>query len=253
MRHHIRLKEQERNRDRPSRPSEVNLQRNNGTLKGAEFEFRTDSNGFIEAGGENDLPPGPSVYFLGGSFVESSFAEPEQRFAARVQQITQRRIINAGYSGTTLLQALGVVVYKLPPLVKEGDRLFLFSSQSDANASRLPGGYWTNNRTYTPIVPPIEDAPGCEFKYSHTATLLDTLATFCKGIGIDLALVVSPYLRIDWDRDEWARLNFGNRRVLADYSERRKGISEQFRLAAVRNDLPVLDLESFIAGDERYF
>src|SRR5699024_12030898 len=90
----------------------------------------TDENGFILTGA-NILENRKNVFCIGGSFVESSFAQPHERFVARAASTLDANVFNAGYSGTTLLQACVMIMTKLPTIAAKGDLIVLFSSQSD--------------------------------------------------------------------------------------------------------------------------
>lgn len=212
----IRLKEQQLNRTRPARPSERALKRSDGTLDDIDYPMNADENGFILTGAEIS-PTRRNVFCVGGSFVESSFAQPLERFVARTANAVDANVFNAGYSGTTLLQASDMIMTKLPALATKGDQIILFSSQSDANVSRLAGGYWNNNPTYTAIKPKAETTPTWKSSFKDTSALLEAISTFCKGMEINLALVVSPFRYLDWQEDQWARLNFGNQRVMEEF------------------------------------
>lgn len=151
----IRLKEQQHNRNRPAHPSEQALRRSDGSIADIDYQLDTDDNGFILTGVKPQANR-RNIFCVGGSFVESSFAHPSQRFIARTASTLDANVFNAGYSGTTLLQACVMIMTKLPAIAAKGDLVVLFSSQSDANASRLTGGYWNNNSTYTAIKPKSE-------------------------------------------------------------------------------------------------
>ena len=248
----IRLKEQQHNRNRPARPTEQALKRSDGSIADLEYPMDTDENGFILTGA-NILENRKNVFCIGGSFVESSFAQPHERFVARAASTLDANVFNAGYSGTTLLQACVMIMTKLPTIAAKGDLIVLFSSQSDANASRLQGGYWNNNSTYTAIKPKSGTDPRWENSFADTRALLETISTFCKGMELELALVVSPFRYLDWQTDKWARLNFGNKRVMSEFRQARESLSNTYRKTAQAHGIPVLDMEASIQGDPKLF
>ena len=248
----IRLKEQQRNRTRPAHPTKANIKRSDGTLDDVDYPLDTDDNGFILTGVNTD-PEKRSLFFIGGSFVESSFAQPHQRFVARVAQNVDWNVYNAGYSGMTLLQACVMIMTKIPTLAKKHDVIVLFTAQSDANASRLPGGYWTNNSTYTAIRPAAAQAPKWQFSFGDTRALLESITTFVRGLGLDIVLVTSPYRYLSWETDKWSRLNFGNKRVLGEYQKARAELTNTYRETAQLREIPLLDLEQIISGDPSLF
>src|SRR5699024_3917192 len=117
MAHQFRLKEHRRNRSEPIRPSEKLLRRSDGSLPNEEFALDTDANGFIQTGIEQN-PARRSIYFVGDSFVESSLSHPQDRFVAQVARNCNVNVFNTGYSGTTLLQAVLMLLGKLPTVSK---------------------------------------------------------------------------------------------------------------------------------------
>ena len=248
----IRLKEQQHNRNRPARPSEQALKRSDGSIADCEYPLNTDENGFILTGA-SVLENRKNIFCIGGSFVESSFAQPSERFVARAANSLDANVFNAGYSGTTLLQACVMLMTKLPTIAAKGDMVVLFSSQSDANASRLKGGYWNNNSTYTAIKPKSEAIPRWENSFDDTRALLETIATFCAGMGLELAIVVSPFRYLNWQSDKWARLNFGNKRVMGEFRQARDMLSNTFRETAQARQIPMLDMEAALQGNPTLF
>ena len=146
-----------------------------------------------------------------------------------------------------------MIMTKLPAIAAKGDLIVLFSSQSDANASRLQGGYWNNNSTYTAIKPKSGTDPRWENSFADTRALLETISTFCKGMELELALVVSPFRYLDWQTDKWARLNFGNKRVMSEFRQARESLSNTYRKTAQAHGIPVLDMEASIQGDPKLF
>lgn len=248
----IRLKEQKLNRTAPAHPTSLQLKRSDSTLEDVDFDLTTDENGFISTGVKTD-PTKPSLFFIGGSLVESSFAHPHDRFVAQVAENLDWNVFNAGYSGTTLLQSCLMIMCKLPMLAKAGDTVVLFVSQSDANAARSKGGYWTNNSTYSPLRPPAEQAPEIEFSFKHTETLLDTISVFLEGMGIGLVVVSSPYRRIDWTTDKWIRGNYGSLEAFEKAQELRRGLNEAAQSHSVLSGVQFLDLAAEIDGEPNYF
>ena len=123
----IRLKEQQQNRIRPAHPTPLHYLKASpdGSVDDVDFEFETDGNGFIKTGA--DVVLGRQNFFcVGGSFVESSFANPKERFVARAAHALDANIFNAGYSGMTLLQACVMIMTKLPTIASKAIRLFFF-------------------------------------------------------------------------------------------------------------------------------
>ncbi|MEX3513708.1 SGNH/GDSL hydrolase family protein [Corynebacterium sp. LK2536] len=178
---------------------------------------------------------------------------PDDRFAAQLNHRLPFNIYNGGYSGTTLLQAACRIFVQIPTVAERGDSILLFSSQSDASCFSLSAGYWTNDKTYTALQPPLTESPEWEASFTDTAALIDSIVMFCRGMNFKLALCVSPYLRVEWERDRWLRRNYGLKDKQLQTAKRRAALSQVFRDAAKKNDIPLADLESALAGDPKYF
>lgn len=251
--HKIRLKEHERNRQRPAHPSKQAYARSDKSIDLTEYPLDTDEHGFIKTGVEVDDSL-PSVFCVGGSFVESSFAMPDRRFVGQVaHKLRSHNVLNTAYSGTTLLEATAMILTKIPALAKRGDTIVVFSMQSDANASRLKGGYWTNNPTYTAIRPRVESEPTWDASFADTTALLRSLAAFAHGMGFKLIVATSPYRYLDWEKDTWCRLNFGNVRTMRDFRARRDALTDTYREFARVTGTPIIDLAAEVDGRSEYF
>lgn len=249
MAHQLRLKEHRRNRTDPIRPSERLLRRSDGSLPDEEFALDTDAQGFIETGVQFDTSV-RSIYFVGDSFVESSLSHPQDRFVSQVAQNCSLNVFNAGYSGTTLLQACLMIIGKLPTVLREGDKVFLFVPQSDANAEGA-GGYWTNNSTYSPLKPPLETPPARRSTFEDTKLLLNTIESFLNGIGVDLILATAPYRQIDWKIDKWVRRNYLREEKFNSHFKHRSALTEAVREYAATSNAPFLDFEKLLGGDPK--
>lgn len=258
MPHFLRLKEQKRNRTAPAHPTPRQLKRSDGTLEDTDFDMSTDSNGFILTGADTD-PTKPSIFFVGGSLVESSFAHPQDRFVSQVARSVDWNVYNTGYSGTTLLQSCLMIMGKLAALAKKGDVVLIFASQSDANAARYQGGYWTNNSTYSPLRPPLPEAPAMEFSTDDTRGLLDTIQVFLEGRGIHMAFATAPYRRVDWATDKWVRGNYSSQETFDEARKIREELNDAVFSHSDWSTAPFLDLAGILDGapalfyDEQHF
>lgn len=252
MPHFLRLKEQKRNRIAPAHPTALQLKRSDGSLEDTAFDMTTDENGFIITGSDVDASK-PSIFFVGGSLVESSFAHPQDRFVAQIAKKVEWNVFNAGYSGTTLLQSCLMIIGKFPMIAKKGDAVVLFASQSDANAARSKGGYWTNNSTYSPLKPPIPKTPAFDFSFSDTVDLLSTIELFLNRRGIHLVVVSAPYRNIDWTSDKWVRGNYGKEEVYKKARALREGLNETVATFGSESGRKFLDLAAVMNGEPDHF
>ncbi|RNL49466.1 SGNH/GDSL hydrolase family protein [Arthrobacter oryzae] len=170
--------------------------------------MRSDRNGFIVTG--NDVPVDhPGVLFLGDSFVESMFIPESVRFVSGVERILNSRgvgvrCLNGGYSGTSTLQLVNVLLNKVVPLVGCGGTVVFFVPQSDVPIFRSEASYWHLSDRYSPVIPPFEPEAAVMPKgQPATESLLRLAVTVAREFGARLILVTSPYRYAPRDEDPY--------------------------------------------------
>lgn len=249
----IRLKEHQPSKSGSWTPSEDYRDRTDGSLPETSFEYHTLPGGFLDTGTEHsdDLP---SVFIIGGSFVESSFSTEKQRFPAQLDAMLRtHNVVNAGYSGTTTLQAVLLILGKIPIYAKRNDTILLFIAKSDANALILDGGYWNNSKAYSPIVP-IDFESAWESSGEELESLLKAVSTFAKGIGLNLLIATSPHRNGDFSSDKWLRLAYRrNRAVYEKRVEMRDYLDTQVREVIPGLEVPFLDLSAMFTNRDELF
>lgn len=72
-------------------------------------------------------------------------------------------------------------------------------------------------------------------------------------MGLELAIAVSPFRYLNWQSDKWARLNFGNKRVMGEFRQARDMLSNTFRETAQARQIPMLDMEAALQGNPTLF
>lgn len=249
----LRLKEHQPSQIGAWETSQDYLDRTDGSLRKGTFEYKTLDGGFLDTGNNHDDLL-PSVFLVGDSFVESSFTEPERRFSAQLDKLVKsHNIVNSGYSGTTTLQAVLLILGKIPVFAKKGDTVLLFVPKSDANAFPLEGGYWNSSRTYSPIVP-------ADFETQWTASdadfasLIGSLSIFLKGIGLNFLIATSPHRNGDFSSDSWLRLAYRrNRGIYEKRVELRDLLDQSVRRVSMELGIPLLDLSNEFSNTNAYF
>lgn len=181
--------------------------------------------------------------------MESMYADPRTRFVSVVERRLppelNARCINAGYSGSTTLQLLNVVINKLIPTVGSGSKLYFFTPQGEVTGTSMPGSYWNESERYAPILPvrknvPSLIAPGT----SNTPALLRVLESVCNEFGIDLTLVVSPYRESSFSHDKVLRAIYRrDRRAYRRTLEQRRELDNHWRNAAAETGVSLIDLK----------
>lgn len=219
-----------------------------GSLPEGPFRARTDANGFLRTGNDLSGDSAPLV-FLGGSFVESMFVDEHLRFVAGVERCLfelghNYHCLNGGYSGSTSLQLLSVVINKVFPIVGKGGRLVFFVPQSDIDSILLPSTYWNANQRSTPLLPGREPtAKVMPEGLEASDAVLRTVVDACRNLDMKLILAVSPFRLGDFQTDQVLRAKY--RRDEVRYSRVlnvRLGLSEIARRVAGETLTPLVDI-----------
>lgn len=253
----IRLKELAPHTDVEHTPSEKYLRYTDGTLGAGPFRCRTDMDGFIITG--NPSLEGQALVFLGDSFVESMYEVETQRFVARAERTlnsvgTPRRCLNAGYSGSTSLQLLNVLVNKIYPCIGRAGDIVFFVPQNDAEVLYLEGTYWVNTPRHAPIVPPSSASPlHIDFAQHDLMSVLEVLVSICRTLGLRLILATSPFRDTPYEADVRVWRKFGSPEWHSRVQSFRRGVVATVRDVAEKTQVPLLDIADALAGDPRYF
>jgi len=222
-----------------------------GSIGPGPYPWATDEHGFLLGGAAHD-PGRRTVYCLGDSFVESSFSAPEERFVARASRLVDANLVNAGYSGTTTLQLAIALLAKIAGVARRGDVVVAFAPKSDVSALLTPGGYWTGNRTYTPIQPGAECAR--PVSRDDERALLECVAAFARGVGLDLVIATSAHRSCDFSTEGWIRDVYRRDRERFERFERMKAqIDDVARETAADLGVPCFDLHRELGGDPALF
>lgn len=254
-RRYIRLKEQTPDVDVLHAPTEKYRRYTDGTLGPGPFRARADKHGFLLTG--NPAPPkGPPLVFLGGSFVESMFAPEQTRFVAQTESILGRyRCLNGGYSGSTTLQLLNVLVNKLPPLVPRGTSVVFFVPQSDSDVLGHKSSYWTRTARHAPILPSWGRAgPDAPFAASDLTAMLEIVTQASTSLELNLVLATGPIRDTPFDGPDhiiWRR--FGTPEHHAAVQDVRRQINVVTRAFARRARLPLVDADRMLGGEPQWF
>lgn len=230
-------------------PTDAYLAGTDGTLKKTAFIRTATHDGFIDTGAPRSTERS-NIFVLGGSFVESLFALPEERFVARAAHRLDANILNGGYSGMTSLQLALVVLAKIAGIAKPGDAVVAFTPKSDTGAMWHPGGFWTGNKTYTPVLPGTpNDRPARSTDYLATVRAIHT---FTATIGLHLSLATSPHRATDYTVDTWMhkKVNYVRYHELARLQRK---IDARTRAAAKDLGVPLLDLQTLCDGNPDLF
>ena len=236
----MRLKEQPIGVNDEVTPPEKYLAKTDGSLKSVPYKRVSTVNGFLDTGVAHKA--GQSTTFIvGGSFVEGMYCDADRRFVAQLAQRLPVNVLNAGYSGMTTLQLVTVVMSKIAGLSTPGDRLVAFVPQTDINPLLMEHGYWNHTKLFSSVQPPFKATR--QASLDDLAALLNTLKTFCEGMGIELILGTSPHRVSDFDSEEWVRNLFSNSKLRYENArEKAYEIVETVRERAKVLGVPLIDL-----------
>lgn len=246
----VRLKQQPAGIDDILVPPDIYIEKTDGSLAQVGYRRRTTTDGYLETGVEV-VPGRPTLFVLGGSFVESMYCPESERFVSRLAQDSGWNVLNGGYSGMTTLQLVVAVLSKIAGQAKEGDCLLAFVPLSDINPLLKQGSYWLSDSTYTAIQPAL----GSELEPSttHLSALLKCMESFTRHMGLKMILGVSPLRDCAFDQ-AWIR-NLYRRNSLAFSNARRVAgeINETVRREAHELGLDILDVDAYLEGNPNFF
>ena len=252
----IRLKEMEANLDTAYTPSPDYRAKVDSSLGLGPFRTRTDSDGFIKTG--NDTTGyAKSIFILGASFVESLYAPENVRFVAGVEKLFLEagkpiRCLNGGYSGSTSLQLLNVVVNKIAPLIDPQDWVVFFVPQSDADSLLTEHSYWNANERSTPVVPGKQPPKPFHLNgVEATRAILRTTAAAARELKINLAFATCPFRQSDYELDPILQNIYSNERKFNRAREVRTALIDVTRETAKELGVPLIDVK--IDQDGEYF
>lgn len=247
---YIRLKEIPPLTNRMETPQESYRSFVDETLERGPFRCRSDDNGFIITGNKT-ATDSDCLIFLGDSFVESIFSHEQSRFVSAVERElaaagTPRCCLNGGYSGSTSLQLVNVLLNKVYPLVGSAGTVLFFVPQSDVKLLDDSASYWTSAELYAPILPPVaasvtELKPGLE----NTRKLLQIAVSMARTLGMNLVLVTSPFRSAPHGDDEWlaGRLRGDTYKRLLS---RRENLVQTVESVATSARIPLIDAASYM-------
>ena len=247
---YIRLKEIPPSTSRSQEPSHSYRDFVDDTLEAGPFLCRSDSEGFIITGNETNNSD-ECLVFLGDSFVESIFNHEQSRFVSAVERLLAksehpRRCLNGGYSGSTSLQLVNLLLNKIYPLLSSAGTVFLFVPQSDVKLLDNPATYWNTTDLYTPIVPPVvPESTVLKRGMENTRKVLEIAISMARTLGVDLVLVTSPFRSAPQGQDDWLTL-----RLRGDSYERLLGWRQDFvrtvHDVARDNAVPLIDAAAYM-------
>jgi hypothetical protein len=226
-------------------------------LKRIEYRVRTDHDGFMTSGAHRPINPNEKQwFFFGGSFVESIFSEESYRFPALVEaEMNDRglpvRCLNGGYSGATSLHLINSYINKAIP--RKPDRVFFFVPSNDSRSFKQPGGYWSNDKLLSPILPASEYHRDLHQEIENSLELaLQIMKCITSQIGCDFIVLTTPHRHLNYGADEWLQRRFPNEAVFKELANSRSAANHLVRDWCGNNGVQLLDLERELTTFSEY-
>jgi len=247
----IRLKEFPKSTEITHTPPEWYLAACNPSLVKQPYKLATDENGFI-------LPdpvskPGcPAVIFLGDSVVESMYAHPQTRFCSRLQDILGKEegayvaVLNAGYSGATVLHSFNTFMNKIIPLRPAA--VVLMTGISDAYVSVVKDSFWCRDCWMEPIIhlehtnPDMDPDRRSEPSLDDQRRLMTMFAAASRTFAVPVCFATVPHCQVF--EGEWVGKMFKSRADFDYVVTPRQRVNDVTRRVAIKEGVPLFDIEA---------
>lgn len=257
-RRNIRLKEFLPLSDRLLEPVEAYMKQTNGTIGTGPYKLRTDEDSFIlgpRVASEDD----ERFFVLGDSFVESSYVQEGARFCdvlTRLDENQKGRVFcNAGYSGSTSLNLLGLLASKIG---KFPDSSVLYVLPSNDILSLInDDGFWNyNDKRYSPILPARPgnvEAGDFTQNLSQLTRVLQGLIGVASGYQLPFYMATCPFVQTDYEDLGWFRIRHGQVEKYEALMDKRRQANQILRRVARASRIPLIDLETILSDPAMFY
>jgi hypothetical protein len=213
------------------------------------YRIETDEFGFIKS--HDGAGCGNRVIFLGDSFVEGMFLDPEHRFCSILEARLRRAhhveasVLNGGYSGATTLHSLNVSINKIIPLSPLA--VILMTGIVDVDVALKQASFWSRDCGLEPIVDTQtentsrdhNDRPCHDF--ADRKRMLAIFATAAGQFGIPLWFATFPHRQVN--RGAYVSKAFPDRAAFDSEVRLRRRANDVTRRFAIREKMKLFDVE----------
>ncbi len=257
----IRLKEFPKCTEIVNVPPDWYVAARDSSLVQQPYKIKTDANGFIlpEPAGK---PNSPNVIFLGDSVLEGMFSRPEDRLCARLQDILVTEegidvtVLNAGYSGATVLHSFNTFMNKIIPLRPAA--VVLMTGMVDFDVALFQASFWSNDCWIEPIFEIEQNNQSRdpnkrrEPSFEDQSRIMAMFSGASRVFQIPVWYATLPHRQIF--EGEYVNKAFKSRDEFDREVSLRRGVNEVTRQTALRDGVPLFDLERDLAirGDIFY-
>lgn len=255
----IRLKEYPPNSNSYFRPH-PEVFRYGGPIVDRNYVMRTDEEGFIVTGNSYaNTPNTRRLVLLGGSFVESMYADEQRRFPAQVERMAHESghdisTHNGGYSGSTLLHVVNHLLNKVLQWDRDKLSVCIFPPTNDVLALSREGTYWAPHQHHANVLPlrsgSIVPRP---FDTSEATELMQVAISICQTAGIPVSVVTTPYREDGYEGDPFMTIRHANSTSYEKENMQMRTYTDAIKQVTLKNNVEHLDLHAALGGKSRFF
>lgn len=258
MKRTIRLKEWGVDIAATKQPSEKQLKNSTKSLIDKQYVLNTDKNGFIfdksfkERGERNR-----DIVILGDSFVESLFVDEDKRLNAVIEHLDPSvRVLNGGYSGSTTLHLINVILNKVVPFFP--DYVIFFIPTNDQRVQNIENGYWTKDERLSSLVSLekekyLIDNYRKNIHLNSVENVLSVVHKILEIYKIAHCFATTPHRSNVSEDDEWIVNSGIDFNVFCSKIEQRKIINQRCRNFCELESVDLIDLESKVAESKLFY
>lgn len=255
----IRLKEYAPNATSKYYPPDWYINQVNKSFVRDEFVINTDRNGFIKPHAASEDRE-TNIVVLGDSVVEGMYMDENLRMCAVLDRIVNRlsdvdlRVLNGGYSGSTLLHIFNLLLNKIVPL--RPTAIIVMTGIVDVDAVERKASFWTNDKWLEPIISLDCDNSTRDNIFTDDLHFRDRYAILAlfKWVAAEFGLTIwfatIPHHQLylgDWITSNLSEEDF--RKVVS----RRRAINNTTRTFCIKNDIRLFDLELLLSDRDDIF
>ena len=250
----IRLKEFPQSAEIINTPPDWYVAARDASLVQQPYRIKTDENGFILPEPPNK-PNCPVVIFLGDSVLEGMFSLPEDRLCSRLQTILGSEkdldvtVLNGGYSGATILHTLNTFINKIVPLHPAA--VVLMTGMIDASVTLTKASFWSHDCWVDPLIEIgtnntwRDNDKRNEPRFEDQSRLMSMFSAASRIFDLPVWYATLAHRQIF--TGAYVEKTFTSRNEFDLEVSQRHGVNEVTRQVALRNNIPLFDLESDLA------
>lgn len=251
----IRLKEFPKSTEIVNTPPDWYVAARDSSLLEQPYKIKTDENGFILPEPPSK-PNSPTVIFLGDSVLEGMFSLPEDRLCSRLQDILAKEkgvdvaVLNGGYSGATILHLFNTFVNKIIPLRPRA--VVLMTGMVDFDVALAKASFWSRDCWVEPIIEINKDNQWrdldkrSEPSFEDQSRLMAMFSAASRIFEVPVWYATLPHRQVF--AGAYIEKAFKSREAFDDEVGRRRGVNDVTRRTALRDGVPLFDLEWELAN-----